>query len=47
MITIYYNCAFLNSKRVSIVFCEQMKEEALAAIKRGGSTVTAIEYETK
>ena len=24
-----------------------MKEEALAAIKRGGSTVTAIEYETK
>ena len=47
MITIYYDCAFLNSKRVSIVFCEQMKEEALVAIKRGGSTVTAIKYETK
>jgi len=47
MITIYYDCSFLNSKRVSIVFCEQMKEEALAAIKRGGGTVTAIEYETK
>ena len=44
MITIYYNCAFLNSKRVSIVFCEQMKEEALVAIKKGGSKVTAIKY---
>lgn len=44
MITIYYDCAFLNSKRVSIVFCEQMKEEALVAIKRGGSKVTAIKY---
>lgn len=46
MITIHYDCAFLNSKRVSIVFCEKMKENALAAIKRGGSTVTAIEYST-
>jgi len=44
MITIYYDCAFLNSKRVSIVFCERMKEEALVAIKRGGSKVTAIKY---
>ena len=44
MITIYYNCAFLNSKRVSIVFCEKMKKEALKAIERGGSTVTAIKY---
>ena len=44
MITIYYDCAFLNSKRVAIVFCEQMKEKALVAIKRGGSKVTAIKY---
>lgn len=44
MITIYYDCAFLNSKRVSIVFCERTKEEALVAIKRGGSKVTAIKY---
>lgn len=44
MITIFYNCNFLNSKRVSIVFCEQMKDEALKAIKRGGSKVTKIEY---
>jgi hypothetical protein len=47
MITIYYDCAFLNSKRVSIIFCEKMKEEALVAIKRGGSTVTAIVYENQ
>jgi len=44
MITIYYDCAFLNSKRVSIVFCEKMKKEALKAIKKGGSTITAIRY---
>ena len=44
MITIYYDCAFLNSKRVSMVFCEKAKREALEAIKRGGSTVTAIKY---
>jgi len=44
MITIYYDCNFLNSKRVSIVFCEQMKNEALEAIKRGGSKVTKIKY---
>jgi len=47
MITIHYHCAFLNSDRVSIVFCEQMKEEAIQAIKRGGSKVTAIKYSNK
>lgn len=44
MITIYYDCSFLNSKRVAIVFCEKMKEEELAAIKRSGGKVTAIKY---
>lgn len=44
MINIYYDCKFLNSKRVSIVFCEQMKDEALEAIKKGGNKVTNIEY---
>jgi len=44
MITIYYDCNFLNSKRVSIVFCEQMKDEAVEAIERSGSKITAIEY---
>ena len=44
MITIFYDCTFLNSKRVSIVFCEQMKDEALEAIKRGAGKITKIQY---
>jgi hypothetical protein len=47
MITIYYDCSFLNFKRVHIVWSEHMKEEVLAAIKKGGGTVTAIEYENQ
>ena len=44
MITIHYDCKFLNSKRVAIVFSEQAKDEELEAIKRSGSKVTNIEY---
>jgi len=44
MITIYYDCSFLNSERVSIIFSEQAKDEELEAIERGGGKVTKIEY---